>query len=75
LILRVLLRVSISFSTPPHPSARLGAELHELYGAVKFEDILARVEACLPKDAAGNFILEQEKSIRTRRSWPSIRLA
>jgi hypothetical protein len=35
---------------------------------VKFEDILARVEACLPKDAAGNFIPELEKSIRTRRA-------
>jgi len=52
----------ISFSTPAPERARLGAELRELYGAVKFEDILARVEACLPKDAAGNFIPEQEKS-------------
>jgi hypothetical protein len=30
--------------------------------AGKFEEILARVQACLPKDAAGNFITEQEKS-------------
>ena len=50
----------ISFSAPER--ARLGAELQELYGAVKFEDILARVEACLPKDAAGNFIPEKERS-------------
>jgi hypothetical protein len=30
--------------------------------AGKFEEILARVENCLPKDAAANFIPEQEKS-------------
>jgi len=30
--------------------------------AGKFDEILSRVEACLPKDAAGNFIAEQEKS-------------
>ena len=28
----------------------------------KLAEILAQVEACLPKDAAGNFIAEQEKS-------------
>jgi hypothetical protein len=38
------------------------AELQELYGAGKFEAILSRVENCLPKDEAGNFIPEQEKS-------------
>ena len=42
--------------------ARLGAELQELCVAGKFEEILSRVENCLPKDAAGNFIAEQEKS-------------
>jgi len=42
--------------------ARLGAELQELYRAGKFEEILSRVENCLPKDAAANFIPEQEKS-------------
>jgi hypothetical protein len=52
----------ISFSTPAPEHARLGAELQELYGAVKFDEILFRVEACLPRDAAGNFISEQEKS-------------
>ena len=52
----------ISFSTPVPERARMVAELQELYGAVKFEDILARVEACLPKDEAGNFIPDQEKS-------------
>jgi UDP-glucose 6-dehydrogenase len=38
------------------------AELQELYVAGKFEEILDRVKACLPKDVAGNFIAEQEKS-------------
>ena len=42
--------------------ARLGAELQELYGANKFEEILAQIDFCLPKDAAGNFIPDQEKS-------------
>ena len=40
----------------------MAAELKQLYHASKFEEILARVEACLPKDAQGNFISEQEKS-------------
>jgi hypothetical protein len=52
----------ISFTTPAPERARLGAELQEHYVAGKFEEILARVQACLPKDAAGNFISEQEKS-------------
>jgi hypothetical protein len=38
------------------------AELQEQYGAGKFDEILAQVDACLPKDAAGNFIPDQEKS-------------
>lgn len=40
----------------------MGAELQEFYVAGKFEDILSGVDECLPKDAAGNFITEQEKS-------------
>jgi hypothetical protein len=52
----------ISFATPAPERARLVAELQELYGTGKFEDTLSRVEDCLPKDAAGNFIPEQEKS-------------
>jgi hypothetical protein len=40
----------------------VGAELQELYGAGKFEAILSRVDALLPKDETGNFISEQEKS-------------
>ena len=40
----------------------MAAELQELCVAWKFDAILSRVEACLPKDAAGNFIAEQEKS-------------
>jgi type I restriction-modification system DNA methylase subunit len=52
----------ISFTTPAPERARLVAELQELYGAGKFEEILARVDTCLPKDDAGNLIAEQEKS-------------
>jgi hypothetical protein len=52
----------ISFTTPAPERARLGAELQELYHAEKFDEILASVDACLPKDALGNFIAEQERS-------------
>ncbi|VVB67877.1 Uncharacterised protein [uncultured archaeon] len=52
----------ISFTTPAPERARLGAELQELYGAGKFEEILSSVDACLPKDAQGNFISDQERS-------------
>jgi hypothetical protein len=37
-------------------------ELKALFQAGKFEEILIKVEACLPKDAQGNFIAAQEKS-------------
>ncbi|HPS91086.1 MAG TPA: TaqI-like C-terminal specificity domain-containing protein [Methanothrix sp.] len=52
----------ISFSTPAPERARLGAELEQLYADCKHEEILAQVEACLPKDAQDNFIADQEKS-------------
>jgi hypothetical protein len=52
----------ISFSTPAPERARLGAELQQLYADGKHAEILAAVEACLPKDAQGNFIADQEKS-------------
>ena len=52
----------ISFTTPAPERARLGAELQQLYAEGKHAEILAQVEACLPKDEAGNFIAEQEKS-------------
>ncbi len=52
----------ISFTTPAPERARLVQELQELYRSGKFDDILARVESCLPKDSQGNFIPEQEKS-------------
>ena len=39
-----------------------GAELQQLYSEGKHAEILARVDACLPKDGAGNFVAEQEKS-------------
>jgi len=38
------------------------AELQQLYTESKFTEILAQVEACLPKDEAGNFIASQERS-------------
>ena len=52
----------ISFTTPAPERARLGAELQQLYAEGKHADILAQVDACLPKDGAGNFIAEQERS-------------
>jgi len=48
-------------STSPE-RARLGTELQQLYADGKHVDILPQVEVCLPKDASGNFIAEQEKS-------------
>ncbi|MCX6676481.1 MAG: Eco57I restriction-modification methylase domain-containing protein [Methanothrix sp.] len=52
----------ISFTTPAPERARLGAELQQLYAEGKFAEILAQVEACLPKDGEGNFVASQEKS-------------
>ena len=52
----------VSFTTPAPERACLVAELQELYCAGKFEEILVRVDACLPNDEADNFIAEQEKS-------------
>jgi len=40
----------------------MGTELQELYVAGKFDEILSGVDACLPNDASGNFIPDQEKS-------------
>ena len=40
----------------------MGVELHKLYADGKHAEILAQVDTCLPKDEAGNFIAEQEKS-------------
>ena len=52
----------ISFTTPAPERARLGAELQQLYANDKHAEILAQVEACLPKDTTGNFLAEQEQS-------------
>ena len=52
----------ISFTTPAPERARLGAELQQLYADGKHAEILAQMDACLPKDEAGNFIAEQERS-------------
>ena len=53
----------ISFTTPEPDRARLVAEMKAHYQAGKFEEILSSVEACLPKDAEGNFITAKEKSV------------
>ena len=55
--------ISTVFPLPPAPErARLGAELQQLYADDKHAEILAQVDSCLPKDEAGNFISELEKS-------------
>ena len=51
---------STSVSTPASEHARLGAELQQLYAWGKFIEIQTRVEACLPKDTAGNFIASSQ---------------
>ena len=52
----------ISFTTPAPERARLVAELQQLYAEGKYDEILAGVESCLPKDESGSFITEEEKS-------------
>ncbi len=43
----------ITFTTPEPERAAQVTELKDLYAAGNFEEILSRVEACLPKDAEG----------------------
>jgi hypothetical protein len=52
----------ISFTTPAEERARLGAELQDLYGRGKHDEILAAVNDCLPQGEAGNFVAERERS-------------
>jgi len=52
----------ISAATPAPERARLGTELQQLYAESKFTEIGPLVDACLPKDEAGNFIASQERS-------------
>jgi len=52
----------ISFTTPAPERAQMVTKLQQLYAEGNRAEILARVDACLPKDAAGNFIADQEKS-------------
>ncbi|MGV8176012.1 MAG: Eco57I restriction-modification methylase domain-containing protein [Methanothrix sp.] len=52
----------ISFTTPVDERARQGSELKALYSEGKHPEILAAVDACLPKDDAGNFLAEGERS-------------
>ena len=47
---------------PAPERARLNTELQQLYADAKFAEILARVDAYLPKDATCDFIAEQERS-------------
>ena len=51
-----------TITTPAPERARLAAELQQLYSEGKHNEILAQVQSLLPKDDAGNFISEQEKS-------------
>jgi len=62
MLISFLLSRHISFTTPAPERAQMVTELQQLYAEGKHADILDQVEACLPKDAAGNFIAEQERS-------------
>ena len=55
-------RKSIDDCTPAEERARQGAELQDLYAAGKHAEILAAVGACLPRDEAGSFMAERERS-------------
>jgi len=46
----------------PRAIAALARVRQQLYAEDKFTEILAQMEAFLPKDEAGNFIAEQERS-------------
>jgi len=52
----------ISFSTPEAERRRLEEELSGLCAAGRFGEVLARVGDCLPKDDAGEFDAEGERS-------------
>ena len=62
MLISFLLSRRISFTTPAPERARLETELQQLYAQENFAEILVQVDACQPKDAAGNFIAEQERS-------------
>ena len=50
------------FRHHPRARARPPRSCQQLYAEGKHAEILAQVEACLPKDEAGNFIASQERS-------------
>jgi hypothetical protein len=52
----------VDYTTPAPERARLGAVLQQLCADGKHAAILAQVEDCLPKDEAGNFVADQERS-------------
>ena len=52
----------LNSTTPAPERARLGAELEQLYADGKHAEIGSLVDACLPKDEAGNFVASQERS-------------
>ena len=53
---------NVGFTTPAPERARLGTGLQQLYAEGKHAEIMAQVDACLPKDGEGNFIADPEKS-------------
>jgi len=60
-ILKIPIR-RINFTTPPEERTALVESLKSEYYANEFDKIMHLVEECLPKDAEGNFITEEEKS-------------
>jgi len=52
----------ISFSTPEDERRRLAEELKGLCAAGQFEKMLEVIDGCLPKDDAGDFVAEGERS-------------
>jgi hypothetical protein len=52
----------VDSATSAPERARLWAQLQQLYADGKHAETLAQVDACLPKDEAGNFIAIQERS-------------
>lgn len=53
----------IQFNTPEPELARMIEELKSLYESGNFDQILSQVDACLPKDAQGNFLPEEKSDV------------
>ncbi|CAD6491706.1 MAG: Eco57I restriction-modification methylase [Candidatus Argoarchaeum ethanivorans] len=52
----------INFTTLPEERTALADSLKSRYNANEFDKIIQLVEECLPKDAEGNFLTDEEKS-------------